>query len=71
LPVTPLTPYHALKEASTVWVFLKIEFVYPIFCIFVQGVGIFSIHNILFKDASHCFFPSFFPSRQVNVFYAA
>jgi hypothetical protein len=32
--------------------FLKIEFVYPIFCIFVQGVGIFSIHDNLFNDAT-------------------
>src|SRR5919109_3846999 len=58
LSVTPLTPYHALKEASIVWVFLKIEFVYPTLHFFVQGVGILSIHN-LFKDGSYCFFTSF------------
>ena len=59
LSVTPLTPYHALKEASTVRVFLKIEFVYPTLHFFVQGVGILSIHKNLFKDGSYCFFTSF------------
>jgi hypothetical protein len=58
LSVTPLTPYHALKEASAVWV-LKIEFVYPTLHFFVQGVGILSIHKNLFKDGSYYFFTSF------------
>jgi hypothetical protein len=62
LSVTPLTPYHALKEASTVWVFLKIEFVYPTLHFFVQGVAILSIHKNLFKDGSYYFFTSFLPS---------